>query len=198
MRWTHWILYAVSLPWDLFVAWPLVLLIRALWGKDLRWETPPRYKREVGGGGGPCLTCTVRENSFPVTPGIWPKGWYLHRATGRPWGGTTLGHAIFYGPKGRLDTEGWTRTQTHEHVHVEQAEVAMVQGLLIGLTCGAVLWGLGYTVAGLAVFLALWSCGYLLMGVAGWLTATLRGEEAYWGATHEESARAQTDAISKD
>lgn len=192
MKWTHWILFLVALPWDLLVAWPIVLLIRGLWGKDLRWETPPAYSREHGGGGGPCLTCTIRENSFPVTPGRWPRGWYLHKDSGCPWGGTTLGHAIFYGPYATA------RTKTHEHIHVEQAEVSMVQGFVVGLACGIVLWSLGHPVAGTVVLLAVWTTGYLVMGLAGWLTAMLRGEEAYWGATHEESARAQTDLMSKE
>lgn len=193
MKRTHWVLYLVSLPWDLLVAWPTVLLIRVLWGKDLRWETPRAYSWKHGGGGGPCLTCTIRENSFPVTPGTWPRGWYLLRGTSQPWGGTTLGHAIFYGPRGRLDAEGWTFVQAHEHVHVEQSEVAAVQGLFFGLVAGIIPWALGHVVAGTVVFAGCWTFGYLTMAAAGWLTAALRGEEAYWGSTHEESARAQTD-----
>lgn len=193
MKWTHWILYVVCLPWDLLVAWPIVLLIRSLWGKDLRWETPAPYDRIKGGGGGPCLTCRIRENSFPVTTGTFPKGWYIRKGRDgqpdRPWGGTTLGHAIFYGPY------AGERTKTHEHIHVEQAEVAMVRGLVEGLAAGIVLWSLGHPLAGTIMFLALWFTGYLMMGLAGWPTAWLRGEEPYWGSTHEESARAQTDKL---
>jgi len=195
MKWTHWILYAICCPWDLLVAWPVVLLIRAFWGEDLRWETPPPYDREKGGGGGPCLSCRIRENSFPVTKGTFPKGWYLHKGSGRPWGGTSLGHGVFYGPGGRKGPDDWTRTQAHEHVHVEQAEVAMVRGFAVGLTTGIVLWSLGHPIAGTIMFLTFWTIGYLLMGLAGWPTAVLRGEEAYWGSTHEESARAQDDHL---
>lgn len=195
MKWTHWILYLVGLPWDLLVAWPVVLLIRALWGEDLRWETPPPYDRKKGGGGGPCLSCRIRENSFPVTEGTFPKGWYLHKASGRPWGGTSLGHGVFYGPSGRKGPSDWTRTQAHEHVHVEQAEVSSLRSFMVGLTTGIVLWSLGHPIAGTVMFVAVWTVGYLMMGIAGWLTAVFRGEEAYWGSTHEESARAQDDHL---
>lgn len=195
MKWTHWILYAICLPWDALVGWPIVLAIRALWGKELRWETPPPYDEKRGGGGGPCLTCQIKPGSLPVTPGVFPKGWYFNKKYNAPWGGTTLGHAIFYGPNGRTTVDDWTCTQAHEHVHVEQAEVAMVRGLVEGLMAGVVLWPLGHPVAGTVVFLSLWFTGYLMMGLAGWLTAVFRGEEAYWGSTHEESARAQTDKI---
>ena len=200
MKWTHWILYVVCFPWDFLVAWPIVLAIRVLWGEDLRWETPKPYDKWKGGGGGPCLTCRIRENSFPVRPGIFPKGWYVRKGRDgrkdRPWGGTTLGHGIFYGPYGRgKKHDKWTRTQHHEHVHVEQAEVAMLRGFVEGLAAGIVLWSLGHPVAGTVMFLAMWFTGYLMMGLAGWPTAWLRGEEPYWGSTHEESARAQTDKL---
>jgi len=198
MRWTHWILYGVCAPWDILIAWPIILMIRLLWGKNLQWERPPAYDREKGGGGGPCLTCQMKENSLPVRKGRWPVGWYLRDRKGanpRPWGGTTLGHAIFYGPL--ADLTKWSRVRAHEHIHVEQAEVSVLQGLLIGLVAGIVLWALGRPVAGLAVFCSLWFSGYLAMGVAGWATAALRGEEAYWGSAHEESARAQDDNLAE-
>jgi len=197
MKWTHWILYFVALPWNLLVAWPAVLLIRLFWGEDLRWETPPPYDRKRGGGGGPCLTCRIRAGSFPVTSGTWPKGWYLYRDGDKvyAWGGTTLGHGIFYGPKGRKGLAEWTRIQAHEHVHVEQAEVAMLRSFITGLAAGAPLWAFGHSGPGVAVFLVIWACGYLMMGISGWLTAVLRGEEAYWGSSHEESARAQDDRL---
>jgi hypothetical protein len=196
MRWTHWILYLVSLPWDVLVAWPVVLLIRVLWGKNLRWETPPPYSQEKGGGGGPVLVCQMRPGSFPVTPGVWPKGWYIRREKGkepRPWGGTTLGHGIFYGPNVSMD--GWVGTRAHEHVHVEQMEVAMLGAFLVALAAGGTLLGLGHPVEAAALAGAIWASGYLMMGVAGWITAILRGEPAYWGSTHEESARAQDDHL---
>jgi hypothetical protein len=194
-RKTHWILYGICLPWDL-VAYLVVLLIRVLWGKGLRWETPP-YAKERGGG--PCLTCQIKEGSLPVRKGIFPVGWYLHDPNTEPptaWGGTTLGHGIFYGPRGRFDDDPnnpWCSTQEHEHYHVEQHEAAMVGSFISGLAAFIVLLVLGHPVAAVALGMGLWASGYLLMGTGGWVAALLRGEAAYWGSQHEESARAQTE-----
>lgn len=188
----------MTLPWDLLVAWPVVLLMRVLWGKDLKWETPQPYTRVKGGGGGPCLTCQLKPGSFPVVPGTFPKGWYYNKRTKSAWGGTTLGHGIFYGPNGRSnDFSVWTRTQAHEHIHVEQFEVAMLQSLVVGAAAGLVVGFLESALYGGVVFLIIWTLGYLLMGIAGWATAFLRGEEAYWGSAHEESARAQDDKLAR-
>jgi len=191
----HILLYVTALPWNLLVAWPIVLAIRVLWGKELGWETPPKYAQEEGGGGGPCLTCQMKPGSFPVVQGMFPKGWYFNKRTNSPWGGTTLGHGIFYGPNGRTTPFDWTRTQAHEHVHVEQFEVSMMGSFLVGLVAGIVMLIAGRPIVALSVFLGVWTTGYLVMGVAGWLTAWLRGEEAYWGSTHEESARKQDDHL---
>jgi len=198
MKWSHWILYVICLPWDLIVAWPAVLLIRLLWGEELRWEKPPAYTSAHGGGGGWVLTCKIRKGSFPVTEGVWPKGWYLRKeADGKKhsWGGTSLGHGIFYGANVLRMGDKWLRVQAHEHVHVEQAEVAMLRSFIVGLVSGIVLLALGHPLAALFTFLGIWTSGYLMMGVAGWLTAVLRGEPHYWGSTHEESARAQDDDL---
>ena len=191
----HIVLYIVAFPWNLFVAWPIVLAIRVLWGRDLRWETPPAYTFKEGGGGGPCLTCQMKPGSFPVAPGTFPKGWYFRKRFNVPWGGTALGHGIFYGPEGRHGPGGWTGTQAHEHIHVEQYEVSMLRSFIVGLAAGIVLVSLGHPLASLVTFLSIWTSGYPMMGVAGWLTALLRGEEAYWGSTHEESARSQDDHL---
>jgi hypothetical protein len=198
MRWTHWILYFVCLPWDLLVAWPVVLLVRLLWGEDLWWEKPPAYTRERGGGGGPVLTCKIKKGSFPVTEGTWPKGWYLRKGEDgkyRSWGGTTLGHGIFYGATVVRVQGKWLRVQAHEHIHVEHHEVSCLRSFIVGLVAGGVVLGLGSPWAALGLFLGIWATGYLMMGVSGWLTAVLRGEPHYWGSTHEESARAQDDGL---
>jgi len=190
----HIILYGICLPWDL-LAYLAVLLIRLFWGKGLRWETPPYAKDE---GGGPCLTCQIKEGSLPVRKGKFPVGWYLHdRDTNPPraWGGTTLGHGIFYGPRGRFDDDPanpWTGTQEHEHYHVEQHEAAMVASFISGLVAFIVLLALGHPMAAVALGVGLWAFGYQLMATGGWLAALLRGESAYRGSQHEESARAQT------
>ena len=188
----HIALYIIGAPWNLFAAWPVVLLIRLFWGKGLRWETPPDANQR---GGGPCLTCQIKEGSLPVRKGRWPVGWYLHDRDAtppRPWGGTTLGHAIFYGPNGRRGDTEWTRTQEHEHYHVEQFEAAMVGSFIAGLLAFVVVLLSGRFVGAVLLGAALWALGYVLMGVGGWVAALLRGEPAYRGSQHEESARAQT------
>jgi len=190
MKWSHWFLYVFCLPWNLLVGWPAVLGVRLLWGEKLRWEKPPPYDYNKGGGGGYCLTSQFKPDAKPVQEG----GWYFRKKNKRPWGGTTLGHAIFYGPTGRRD-DGWSGTQAHEHVHVEQFEGTMLRSFLVGLVVGIVLWSLGHLGAGFGLFLGIWTTGYLMMGVAGGLTAILRGEEPYWGSTYEESARAQDDIL---
>jgi hypothetical protein len=91
--------------------------------------------------------------------------------------------------------DDWGRTQAHEHVHVEQFEVAMLRSFVVGLVSGIVLLVLGHPVAAVSTFAVIWTTGYLMMGLAGWATAFLRGEEPYWGSAHEESARAQDDHL---
>lgn len=179
------ILYVTSFPMDLF-GWFVVLLMRLLWGENLRWESPFRD----GGGrpGGPVLTCDLKPGSFPVAQGRWPKGFYLHRRDGKEpvsWGATTFGHAIFYGP-GRRKPDRWLPIQVHEHVHVEQYEAAMLGSAIAGLIVA--LFGMSW------IGLVLWALGGLFMGTANWTTAVLRGEDAYRGSHHEEAAYAIDDA----
>lgn len=163
-------LYFFALPWNLTVAWPTILLIRLFWGENLRWEAPPTPLP-----GGAALTCDLRPDSWPA------RTWY------KPWGGTTLGHGIFYGA--HITKEGvWGRVQVHEHVHVEQFEVAMFGSFLSGLAAALI----GHSIFG---GLAVWWAGYLFMAVCGWLVAIMRGESPYWGSTHEESAYSQTDKL---
>jgi hypothetical protein len=71
----------------------------------------------------------------------------------------------------------------------------MLRSFLVGLAAGSVVLGLGHPWVALGLFLGIWASGYLMMGVAGWLTAVLRGEPAYWGSSHEESARGQDDGL---
>ena len=184
--------YFVSLPNDIF-AWLAVFLIWLFWGEDLHWERD-------------ALVCRLKENSWPT------RSWYrvkrfnpitnkseYVRITGgladgqwQTWGGTTLGHAIFYGPNRRLADEprNWEPLQVHEHVHVEQCEASMLRAFLIAAGVGPELWALGHPVAALATFLIIWATGYIFMGVGGLTTAWLRGEDAYRGSHHEEAAYA--------
>lgn len=169
-RWTHALLYVVCFPQNL-VSWLAVLVIRALWGEDLEWESPT----EIGRPGGPVLTVSLREDSWPS------RTWY------RKWGGTTLGHAIMYahGRRARAG-ERWEPIQVHEHVHVEQFEAAMLKSLVVGLAVAIML----HSIAGVMFGVAIWSTGYVAMGAANWTTAWLRGEDPYRGSHHEEAAYA--------
>jgi hypothetical protein len=182
--WRHILLYLVCLPADL-VGWSIVLFARLAWGEKLTWETP----KSIGRPGGPVLTCDLREDSWPVTPGKWPKGFYLQKTERQKgshphtWGGTTFGHAIFYGPGRRgFPEDPWEPIQVHEHVHVEQFEAAMLRSALVGLVVALG----GQTTLGLVI----WCLGYVLMLVASWVTAILRGEDPYRGSHHEEAAYA--------
>lgn len=175
--WRRLFTFLPSLSLDVLWGWPAVLVIRLLWGEYLRWE------REA-------LVCQLRGDSWPVNDKAWLGGWYLHRQAGltpTPWGGTTLSpHAIFYGPHRNLggSPEHWSPVQQHEHVHVEQGEVAQLCSLLVG----AEVWSLQHPYLGLATWTL---CGYALLSACGWIIAWLRGESPYRGSVHEESAYAQ-------
>lgn len=168
-------LYLICLPWNLTIAWPAILCIRLLWGTNLRWEMPPAPLP-----GGAVLACDLRPNSWPA------RTWY------KPWGGTTLGHGIFYGA--HVNKAGvWGRVQAHEHVHVEQFEVAMFGSFFSGTSIWAVFSGLGHGGLSVLVGMLLWWVGGLLAVLGGTMVALMRGESPYRGSAHEESAYAQTD-----
>ena len=202
MKKLHYALYATSFIWDVLICWPAVLLIRLFWGENLRWEQNPNPDK----GDGKSLWCDLKGGSWPT------RTWYAKYKSGnwlafltkeepvkrqvtdplelgpyRTWGGTTLGHGGFYGP-GIAKADGWTRTQEHEHVHVEQFEASMVVSFL-----GAVYWSIittftGYPFLALVSGLLYWLSGGFMYGVAGWATAKLRGESPYRGSHHEEAA----------
>lgn len=167
------ILFVLCLPMNLLVGWPLVLLIRAAWGTNLRWELAP------GTGGLPALTCELKPDSWPA------RTWY------RNWGATTLGHAIFYA-SGERPADGWGGVQRHEHVHVEQFEGAMAAHALLGLLLFLALVGVS-PAAAIACGLSVWMLGWLVFLLGGWTAALLRGEQAYRGSAHEEAARGHED-----
>lgn len=183
------VLYAASLPFDLLVGWPVVLLVRILWGRNL----------EVVDG---ILRCEIRPESYPLggktdlsgrlyASSRWPSGWYLYNraeAMARiepvhPWGGTSLGHAQFFGPS-RISA----RTDAHETHHTRQVEAFNLFGVLIALVfvaighlwIGVVAWTLTGGVLPLAGF------------AAAWLRSDSRG--AYRGSPFEVGAYAVGDA----
>ena len=198
--WRRIFTYLVSLPPDLLVGWPCVLLVWLLWGEHLRWEHE-------------ALVCQMKPGSWPVNPDKWLGGWYLHRKgktittkrgekvtlKPRAWGGTTPSpHAIFYGPDRDLggSPDNWTELQRHEHRHVEQGEAMQFMSATIGAVVflNDVFVNSTTMVEGLRAGLGIWTFGgYILMGVAGWTIAWLRGEQPYRGAFHEEAAYALED-----
>lgn len=202
----HIVLYVTAAIWNLTICWPVVLLMRLLWGEDLRWEAPPNAEKT---GAGPGLWCDLRPDSWPALswyrkkiggeyvelPAIFSETW----GQWQTWGATTLGHGGFFGPgkSKKLEyigggdpklVESWVITEEHENVHVEQFEASMFRSFTVATYNGAILAALGHPWWALGMFLFNWWMGYLWMGISGWLTAWLRGEDPYRGSHHEEAA----------
>lgn len=162
--------YLVTLPNDLLICWPAVLIIWAVTGTKLRWEN----------GG---LWCDIKEGSWAVNADAFLGGWYLHyKGTPfeRSWGGTTLGHGGWYGP-GRSGEEGLdTWVETHEGMHSHQSEVAMLGSLLLSVA--------GHLTGEHWAALVIWALGWLTTCAAGWIVAWLRELPVYRGSLHEQQA----------
>jgi hypothetical protein len=161
------LLYFLCAPVNV-VSWGVILFMRVCWGRSLGWEEG-------------CLTCTLREGSWPV------RTWYsrvVFNDVRVPRRGTTLGHAIFYGPSSRGDIgEGWTPTQAHEHVHVRQFEGSMAAGFFMG--------ALAFLISReLLVFGLLWVTGHFSMLLSNWFVAWLRGVPVFRDSVHEDHAYA--------
>ena len=126
---------------------------------------------------------------FAATDLRWEPGLVL-TAEWRPWAAriwrysTTLGRGIIYQSRHR-EAGKWTSIQAHEHVHIRQIEDAMALSLVLGLIVGGVTgnWWLGAVLW--------WSGG--MHQLPNFLTAMLRGGNAYRDSEHERSAYAQTD-----
>lgn len=86
-----------------------------------------------------------------------------------------------------------TRTEYHEHVHVEFFESSMLRGFISGILSFSLFLIVGHFKMGLVSFLIFWQLGYFFGLGTDWLTALIRGEDVYWGASHEEAAHAQDD-----
>lgn len=112
----------------------------------------------------------------------------LH-ATWRPWvrrvgwrWSTTVGFAVIF----QLDHLG-TDIAAHEQIHTEQIEDLMMLSLILGVIVGLVSWD---PWLGGALYLA----GGLYQ-LPNFLTAVLRGGNAYRDALHERHAYAEEDEI---
>lgn len=175
-------IYVATLPVDLF-AWLLVLVIHALWGTGLRWRDG-------------VLSTELKPGSWPIRPGgTWPQGWYLYdRRTGRPWGGTTIGHAMFHGGPFRAPLDQPINAhEAHEYHHVRQQEAAQIAAFGNALVVLIALLALEAWTAAAIVPLVIWSLGGSLAVSGGaWLAAWIRGDARgfYRGSAHEVGAYA--------
>lgn len=166
-KWSRLVLYVASITNDIF-GWLAVLLAYWWWGEKgtLRWEAG-------------VLRAKLKKDS-----------WLDKRAS---WAGVCItAHAMLYRkvPLWPEELDAPYPTQIHEHVHVEQGEganlLSLVQALILLPICAMLMgwWSL-------LVFFAWWALmGHLGRGLANKLTAVCRGEDHYWGSTHEEAARA--------
>lgn len=175
-RWTRAFLYVATLAPDLVYGWPLVLVARLAGGEKLRWEDG-------------VLRCRAKRIGL------------LQKTVGKLTYAVTLSpHAIIYTHQALWPEElkEPSRTQMHEHVHVEQGEATQLASLVpLGLIVGLFL-ALDEPVWAGIIGGLFWALAYLAMIGAALLTAWLRGEEgerghsgAYVGSHAEEAARAQ-------
>ena len=197
------IVHLCGLGWDLVVAWPMVLLVRLLWGEGLRWEEG-------------VLKCAMKLNSFPVTTPFtaegwwkwwtkWPRGFYLRNrkkaATGEQapwsWRGSSVGNGQIFGP-GRLSPRGElpTRTMVHENHHTIQARAAAISATFWAVTWAIALACLDQYTAAAVMGLAMWILGgNLSISSGGWTHAWLdeHPDGFYQGSAHEVGAYAVGD-----
>ncbi len=184
----YYLTYLWTCTWDILM-WLAVLLIWLFWGTKLRWEDG--------------LWCDLKINSWPT------RSWYRKKdkhgchilipvahqpvyGRWRTWGGSSLGHGGFYGP-GRSGGPGIdTKIEMHEHIHVEQWEVALLVGWLLQLFFIATL-----LLKGIEPFwilhIVLWTISSAFAYSCSVFQAYLRGEDFYRGNIYEESAYAQVE-----
>lgn len=201
------IVYYASAPFDLIVAFPIVLIVRLLWGEHLRW------KHGV-------LSVLFRSGSYPlggevdVLTGflkprrikIWPLGFYLvnrkeavrGRERPKPWSGTALGHGHLYSPYMR-GNQSVTSVEVHELHHTLQAEVYQLYSMFFSHILFTVAFITHSYLTGLILFCIVWLFGgNIAIIVSGWIVAFLNSHKKgiYRGSAHEISAYAVGDLFS--
>ena len=158
----HWLVYLYCLPTDI-VAWLLVSILALITGGAWFWRNG--------------LWCSIPDSSW----------WCRSLANG--YAGGTLGHGGWL----RADVVGngciATRTEFHEHIHVEQYEALMLFVAMLNL--GWLLFvcfteGFAWNVLFFGLFVQ--TLGGMLGLCASWITAWLRGSSVYRGSVHEEDA----------
>jgi hypothetical protein len=180
----RYVLFAFTAPWSVIMGWGWIAL---LWlcriVRDLRWEDT--------------LVLTGVFRDWVVIPRMlpWsPKIGGVRQPTPLWRFSTTIGRGIAYQPGARASL-GWplTRIQKHEYVHVRQVEDHMMWSFITGLIAlfwvGPLTgdWGVAF-----GLFFLLWFLGGASQTV-NWITAAMRGLDAYRDSEHERSAYAQTD-----
>jgi len=179
----YYLIYLITFPADL-VVWLSVIMVWILWGTKIEWNAG--------------LWCELKPESWPS------RSWYRYKQNGKvvllsetlwkshgkwlTWGGTCLGHGGFYGPGKAGDKGIDTRTEYHEHIHVEQSEVALLTSFLQALTVGGILLYEGQQNLALVLGCFVWVIGLFLKAASGWVVAWLRGKDPYRGSIHEEAA----------
>jgi hypothetical protein len=201
------IVYYASAPLDLFVAFPMVLIVRLLWGERLRW----RYG---------VLSVLLKSGSYPlggetdVITGflkfkkikIWPLGFYLTNRKAavrgqerpKPWSGTAIGHGHLYSPYMR-GNKSQTSVEVHELHHTLQAEVDQLYAMFFSHVLLIVGFITESYVTGLILFCFVWLFGgSIAIIVAGWIVAFLNSHKkgVYMGSAHEIGAYAVGDLFS--
>jgi len=161
MKRTRVLTYLWTLQWDLLV-WLVALIVFAIKGGRLAWQ-------DLG--------------LWAVLPD--PEDWQ-----GSGWLGITLGHGGVLTAKAFGTRQDTTGTERHEGVHVEQYEAMALAGFVLGLIVFGVVALSGLPVTGALLGELVWLGAFPAVIGAGHIVAKVRGEDLYWGATHEEAARA--------
>ena len=157
--------YFLTNIWTLppaLISWTVVLFVRVFWGHKLEW---------LDG-----LWCELKPDSWPA------RTWY------KKWGGTTLVRGGFYAPNrkgepGKIDT----RTEAHEHIHIEQSESNSLYGFLLFIYLSV------FTSVGLLTSLIIWTAAPVLIYLCAGIQAVVRGESFYKGNHYEEHAYCKDD-----
>lgn len=160
----HTVVWVATILWDC-VSFLIVLFLHLLGGKRLEWCDG--------------LWTIIKQDSF------------LKHTLFKTTSGGCLGHGGWIA-EDNAGKEGLdTSTEFHEHVHVEQYEYSMCFVLLINLI--NVFFGFYYGYINHLWYLVLIQLlgGVFSIGISVVVTY-LRGEDIYWGSSHEEAAYART------
>ncbi len=161
------LLYVTGFGCDVASAFGL-LILWLFWGTRLRLEKKPgKAKDGRPFPGNWSLTCEIKNGKLKL---------YTY-------GGTTWAPHVRFYREGWPNLGGWSEIQEHEEQHGEQLQAASVAGAAMAAT------HTGSPVAALVIFIV---APWVIM-LAAYITAWLRGESIYRGASTEEAAYAIAD-----